>query len=48
MSDEEHMNEVDQRVRDGEPVLLIGSPMCLAFSTLIELTQAVCGAEPTM
>ena len=40
MSDEEQMEEVEQRVRDEEPVLLMGSPMCRAFSTLIELTQA--------
>ena len=40
MSDEEQMEEVEQRVRDEEPVLLIVSPMCRAFSTLIELTQA--------
>ena len=39
MSDEEQMEEVEQRVRDEEPVLLIGSPMCRAFSTLIELTK---------
>ena len=40
MSDEEQMEEVEQRVRDEEPVLFIGSPMCRAFITLIELTQA--------
>ena len=40
MSDEELMEEVEQRVRDEEPMLLIGSPMCRAFGTLIELTQA--------
>ena len=40
MSDEEQNEEVEQRIRDEEPVLLIGSPMCRAFSTLIELTQA--------
>ena len=40
MSDEEQVKEVEQRVRDEEPVLLLGSPMCRAFSTLIELTQA--------
>ena len=41
MSDEEQMEEVEQRIRDEEPVLLIGSlSMCRAFSTLIELTQA--------
>ena len=40
MSDEEQMEEVEQRVRDEGPVLLIGSPMCRAFSTLIELMQA--------
>ena len=40
MSDEEQMEEVEQRVRDEEPVLLIGSPMCRVISTLIELTQA--------
>ena len=34
------MEEVEQRIRDEEPVLLIGSPMCRAFSTLTELTQA--------
>ena len=34
------MEEVEQRIRDEEPVLLIGSPMCRAFCTLIELTQA--------
>ena len=39
-SDEEQMEEVEQRVRDEEPVLLIGSPMCRAFSTLVELAQA--------
>ena len=37
--DEEQMEEVQQRVRDEEPVLLIGSPMCRAFSTQIELTR---------
>ena len=37
MDDEEQV-EVEQRVRDEEPVLL-GSPMCRAFSTLIELTR---------
>ena len=40
MSDEEQMEDVEQRIRDEEPVLLIGSPMCRALSTLIELTQA--------
>ena len=40
MSDEAQMEEVEQRIRDEEPVLLIGSPTCRAFSTLIELTQA--------
>ena len=40
MSDEEQMEEVEQRIRDEEPALLIGSPMCRAFSTLVELTQA--------
>ena len=40
MDDEEQIEEVEQRVRDEEPVLLIGSPVCRAFSTLIELTQA--------
>ena len=40
MSGEEQMEEIEQRIRDEEPVLLIGSPMCRAFSTLIELTQA--------
>ena len=40
MEDEELMEEVERRVRDEEPVLLIGSPMCRAFSTLIELTRA--------
>ena len=39
MDDEEQM-EVERRVRDEEPVLLIGFPMCRAFSTLIELTRA--------
>ena len=34
------MEEVERRVRDEEPVFLIGSPMCRAFSTLIEVTQA--------
>ena len=34
MSNEEQMKEVGQRVCDEEPVLLIGSPMCRAFSTL--------------
>ena len=33
-------NRSRRRVRDEEPVLLIGSPMCWASSTLIELTQA--------
>ena len=33
------MEEVEPCVCDEEPVLLIGSPMCQAFSTLIELTQ---------
>ena len=36
MGDEEQMEEVEQRIRDEEPVLLIGSPMCRAFSTLTE------------
>ena len=36
MSDEEEM----ERVRDAEPVLLIDSPMCWAFNTLMEVTQA--------
>ena len=40
MSDAEQMEEVEQRVRDEDSVLLIGSPMCRTFSTLIELTQA--------
>ena len=40
MSDEEQMKDVQQRVCDEEPVLLIRSPVCRAFSTLIELTQA--------
>ena len=40
MTDEEQMEEVEQRVRDEEPVLLIGSPCVGFFSTLIELTQA--------
>ena len=40
MSDAEQTEEVEQRIRDEEPVLLIGSPMCRAFSSLIELTQA--------
>ena len=39
MDDEEQMEEVKQRVRDEEPALLILSPVCRAFSTLIELTQ---------
>ena len=34
------MEEVERLVRGGEPVLLSGSPMCWAFSTLIELTRA--------
>ena len=34
------MKEVEQRVCGEEQVLLIGSPMCRAFSTFIELTQA--------
>ena len=34
------MEEVDERVCGEEPALLIGSPMCRAFSTLIELTRA--------
>ena len=34
------VEEVVQRVRDDEPVFLIGPPMCQAFSTLTELTQA--------
>ena len=34
------MEEVERLVRGGEPVLLIGSPMCWAFSKLIELTRA--------
>ena len=42
---EEQMEEVEQRIRDEEPVLLIGSPTCLAFSTLIELMQAVKPSE---
>ena len=40
--DDEHMEEVERRVRDEEPVLLIGSPMCRVVSTLIELTRATC------
>ena len=40
MSDEEQMEEVEQCVRDEEQVLLIGSPMCRAFSSLIVLRQA--------
>ena len=40
MSDEEQMEEVEQRIRDDEPVLLIGSPTCRAFSNLIEMMQA--------
>ena len=40
MSVDEQVEEVEQLVRDEEPVLLIGSPMCRAFSTFIELTQA--------
>ena len=40
MSDEEQMEEVEQRIRDEEPVLLIGSRMCRAFSSLVELTHA--------
>ena len=40
MDDEEQREEAERRVRDEEPVLLIGSPMCRAFSTLIELTRA--------
>ena len=40
MDGEEQMEEVERRVRDEEPVLLIGSPMCRAFSTLIELTRS--------
>ena len=40
VSDEEQMKDVEQGVRDEEPVLLIGSPMCRACSTLSELTQA--------
>ena len=39
MSVEEQVEEVEQLVRDEEPVLMIGSPICRAFSTLIELTQ---------
>ena len=35
---EEQMKEVEQRVRDEEPVLLIGSPVCRAFSTLNDLS----------
>ena len=35
MSDEEQMEEVEQRVHDEEPVLLIGSPLCRASSTLL-------------
>ena len=34
------MKEVEQRVHGEEPVLMIGSPMCRAFSTLIDLTHA--------
>ena len=34
------MEELERLVRGGEPVLLIGSPMCWAFSKLIELTRA--------
>ena len=40
MSDEEQMEEVEQRICDEESVLLTGSKMCRAFSTLIEMTQA--------
>ena len=37
--DEEQMKEVERRVMDEEPVLLIGSPLCWTFGTLIELTR---------
>ena len=44
MSVEEQMNEVEQRLRDEESMLLLCSPTCspmsLASSTLVELTQA--------
>ena len=44
MSVEEQMNEVEQRVCDEEPMLLLCSPICSpmsrGFSTLVELTQA--------
>ena len=40
MSDEEQMEKVEQHIRDEKTVLFLGSPMCWAFSTLIELTQA--------
>ena len=35
-----NMDDEERRVRDEEPVLLIGFPMCRAISTLIELTRA--------
>ena len=34
VSDEEQMEEVEQRIPDEELVLLIGSPMCRAFMHL--------------
>ena len=40
MDDEEQTEEVERRVRDEEPVLLIGSLMCRAFGSSIELTRA--------
>ena len=39
MEDEEQMKEVERRVLEEEPVLLIGSPMCRSFDKLIEFAR---------
>ena len=39
MEDEEQMKEVERRVMEEEPVLLVGSPMCRSFDKLIELAR---------
>ena len=39
MDDEEQMKEVERRVIEEEPVLLIGSPILCFFAKLIELAR---------
>ena len=39
MEDEEQMQEVERRVMEEEPVLLIGSPTCRSCDRLIELAR---------